>query len=128
MKKTLIVIILFIFVSCDPLFHDDFIIVNNCNDDINVSVVHEKGNEQTFTVKALSEYLFFEDEWVGGASKVEKINYIFQEIVITKDSTISKINYVDYHLWNKEDVKSSKKFAYYTNVKYYLPINPEDFE
>jgi len=114
--------------SCDPLFHDDFIIVNNCNEDINVSVICTEGNEQNFMVPAQSEYAFYTDEWVGGVSELKKINYIFKEITVTKDSMISKINYVDYTLWQQEPVESSRRIFYYTDVKYFLPVNPEDFE
>lgn len=116
------------FISCDPTFHDDFIIVNNCNEDINVSVIYKKGNEQNFIVKSQSEYTFYYSEWVGGASNEEDIDCIFQEITITKDSVVSKANYADYHLWKKENVEDSKRAMYYTNVKYYLIITPKDFE
>jgi hypothetical protein len=129
MKKIIVLIVALVFVACDPLFHDDFIIVNNCNDDINVSVIYRKGDKQSFIINPHSECTFFYDEWIGGGvSKVEKIDYIFKEIVITKDSTVSIINYVDYRLWRKENLESSRRNAYYTKVRYYLTVNPEDFE
>jgi hypothetical protein len=114
--------------SCDPQFHDDFIIVNKCNEDINVSIFYQNGNEQNFIVKSQSEYTFYYSEWVGGVSNEEDIDYIFREITITNDSVVSKANYADYHLWKKENVEDSKRAMYYTNVKYYLIITPKDFE
>ena len=103
-------------------------IVNNCNDDINASVILQKGDELNFIVIAQSEYVFFYDEWVGGTSHKEKIDYIFKEIAIKRDTIISRINYVDSRLWKKENVESSRKYKYYTNVNYYLTVTPKDFE
>ena len=128
MKLITVMLMILAFTSCDPLFHDDFIIINNCNEDINVSVTYQAGDKQNFIVSSLSEYTFHDNEWSGGVSQVEKIDYIFQTIDITKDSIASKINYVNYRLWRKENVESSRQFTYYTKVKYYLTINPKDFE
>ena len=126
-KITILLVGLFI-VSCDPLFHDDFIIVNNCDDDVNISVIHQNGDEQLFDVRSHSEIIFFSDEWVGGKSNSEKINIIFKIITVTKDNIVSKINYVDSSLWRKENVEDSRRNKYYINVKYYLTIYPEDFK
>jgi hypothetical protein len=128
MRRIIFILIALFFISCDPTFHDDFIIVNKCNEDINVSIFYQNGNEQNFIVKSQSEYTFYYSERVGGVSKEEKIGYIFQEITLTKDSVVSKANYADYHLWKKENVEDSKRAMYYTNVKYYLIITPKDFE
>jgi predicted double-glycine peptidase len=128
MKKTLILIFYIVCTSCDPLFHDEFIVVNNCDSDIHVTVLFKNGNEQQFDVEVDSEYLFFTDEWVGGISYPMKINNIFEKIIVMKGDTISNRDYGDYNLWEKENVDSSKRACYYTFVKYYLYVNMKDFE
>jgi len=129
MKKNIILLItLFFFVSCDPLFHDDFIIVNNCDKDISVSIVFSNSETQNFVVEYQTEYLFHNEEWVGGKSQIEKIDRLFKTITIKKGEIISNINYANHQLWKKENVESSRKNQYYTNVRYYLIVNPEDFE
>jgi hypothetical protein len=112
----------------DPQFHDDFIIQNNCNENITVAINIYNGDNLNFDVSPISEYVFYDDEWVGGISHVEKINQIFSEIIITKNGISSKINYANYKLWRKENVQNSHRANYYTDVKYYLEINQEDFE
>ena len=129
MKRNIILFITtLITVACDPLFHDDFIIKNNCDKTIDVHIVFYSNNDTVFQVEPFSEYLFYYDEWVGGHSDIEKVNRIFKKINVTKNGVVSKINYVDYNLWLQKNVESSRHNFYYTNVKYYLTINPEDFE
>jgi hypothetical protein len=130
MKKitTLIVLVSLTLVSCDPLFHDDFIIVNNCREEMQVSITYHDTKKQNFIVNPLSEFLFHSEEWVGGVSKIESIDYLFTTIIVKKGEAISNKDYVSHTLWTKENVPSSRRNQYYTNVKYYLIINPEDFE
>ena len=129
MKKIVkMALIALILTSCDPLFHDDFIIMNNCDEYINVTIIFANKDEKSFKIKPRTEVLIFSEEWVGGKSSPEKIDYIFKEITVSCNDNTSKINYVDHKLWKKEDIKSSKRFAYYTDVKYYLYVNLEDFE
>ena len=129
MKRNIILfIILFFIVACDPLFHDDFIIVNNCSQNIDVSIIFYSGNNQNFVIPPQTEYLIHFEEWVGGASRIETIDRIFKTIIVKKENSVSNVNYANYHFWEKKNVENSRRAKYYTDVKYYLTINPKDFE
>ena len=129
MKRiALLTLVVLTCISCTPLFHDDFIIENKCEEDINVSVFFEVGREQSFIVKAGSENTFFVDEWIGEESNPEKITDFFKEIRIMKEEVVSIINYAEYKIWKKEVLPDSKKYGKYTNVKYRLIITDADFE
>ncbi|MDR3046791.1 MAG: hypothetical protein LBU51_04135 [Bacteroidales bacterium] len=65
-KKSIILLIAVFFASCEPLFHDDFIIANNCDEDIYVSVTFYNGQDTIFVVNSYQEYPFYYSEWVGG--------------------------------------------------------------
>ena len=129
MRKYFLLIIAFlVFMSCDPLFHDDFIIPNKCSEKIKVSIKYYAGNDTTFEIQPESECLFYSEEWVGGASRIEKIDYLFEDIVVQKGDAVSVVDYTKHDVWEKENVESSRRHRYYTDVKYYLYITPDDFE
>ncbi|MDR0828846.1 MAG: hypothetical protein LBN95_01880 [Prevotellaceae bacterium] len=127
-KILFIIELILILCSCDPLFHDDFIIVNECNDNITVEIEDYNQNRDTFNLYANQDTIFYFNEWAGGYSQIEYISKLFSSIRIKKNNIYSQINYNNYQLWVKENIESSKHNAYYTRVRYYLYIKPEDFE
>jgi hypothetical protein len=127
-KYLLFITALFVFASCDPLFHDDFIISNKCNEKIKVSITYYTGIDTTFEIQPESECLFYSDEGVRGVSRIEKIDNLFEDIVIQKGDAVSAIDYTKHDAWEKENVESSRRNRYYTDVKYYLYITPDDFK
>jgi hypothetical protein len=122
------IISMLLFSSCDPLFHDDFIIVNNCNEAINVTWKAHSGNSHSFVVLPSNDTIFLYSEWIGGHSNIEYIDNAFEYITVEKNGHISTIDFTNHTMWYQENVESSKHFAYYTHVKYYLIIKPEYFE
>jgi hypothetical protein len=68
MKKTFILIFYIVCTSCEPLLHDEFIIVNNCSSDIHVTILLKNGSKQQFDVGVDSEYLFL---YMNGLAKYQ---------------------------------------------------------
>jgi hypothetical protein len=128
MKNIIFTITLFVLFSCDPTFHDDYIIVNKCDKTITVNVTFNNGNNKQFEIQPSSEYLFYSDEWVGGKSRIEEIDMLFKTIVIIKENSSSLINYANHKLWEKQNVDGTCRSNYCTDVKYYLYIYSKDFE
>lgn len=118
---------LIVFISCDPEFHDYYIISNKCNEKIEVDVTFSSGSNKYFEIQPNSESLFHTEEWIGGKSNIEIIDSIFENIVIKKGDSISPLNYANHTLWEKVNIESSRRNRYYTEVEYYLYVNPDDF-
>jgi hypothetical protein len=129
-KYVLFFIALVLSISCDPEFHDYFIISNKCNEKIEVNVTFntDTNSKKTFQILPSSEYFFYSEEWVGGKSNIENIDLIFKEIVIKKGDSISHINYASHKYWEKDNIESSRKWSYYTEVNYYLYVKSEYFK
>ena len=125
MKRNILLLITLTFLaSCDPLFTDRFFISNSCKEKIDVNVTLYNDSIEAFEIVPGSEYLFYIDEWVGGVSEIEKIDFLFKNVTITKGDSVSQKNYANHSYWKKINVESSHRLRYYTEVKYYLYIKP----
>ena len=81
MKKLNIILLLFgamMFMGCDPLFHDDFIILNKCSQNIDVSITYRSGDVKDFTVSPQTEYLFHPK---NGLEECQKLNLLIIYLV-----------------------------------------------
>jgi hypothetical protein len=123
MKKILIYIVfVFIILSCDTIGYDKFLVINNCNDEIAVSVIRFNYESDTinFIIKTKNEHLFHQSE--GVPAKVSNIIELeFKQITIIKNGKVSQVNYIDKTKWKYVDVDD-------THSEWYLTVNPEDFE
>jgi hypothetical protein len=118
MKKILI-FVLFI-VSCDTIGYNNYKLVNNCNEDITVSVILFDDKTINFNIKAKSEYFFYQSEGISHTN-IRIVELAFKQIVITKNGNISQKNYIDKEKWRYIDIDD-------THREWSLSVNPEDFE
>jgi hypothetical protein len=122
--KTLLKIIGFVlmllFISCDHETQYDFFITNKCKGKVNIFIKDRDDQELNIEIEAEAKKLVYTGE---GLVKIfdSYIEKLFKEIIITKGSDTSKINYINKDLWNMQ--VSSK---YHADV--YLTVTEEDFE
>jgi hypothetical protein len=122
MKKIILLLISILFISCDPLLIADFFVINNCNEDLSVSIVFwDRWNKQdtTMIVKPYDKYLFYTCEGVGGKLLLSNTKDIFKNISVTKNDTLSKIDYSE--KWQEKDISK-------TQQEFFFVVNNEDFE
>ena len=119
MRKIITTFILSIFLaSCDTLYFDDFIVRNNCNDDISVSIIFWNNCDTFFAVKPYNEYYFYSEDGLSKRS-ANDIKMVCKTIIITKKDTISKVNYND--KWQMRSISETKS-------EFFFIVNSEDFE
>jgi hypothetical protein len=95
-EKKIIFFALMVFImSCDKVGYNNFTIVNNCNDEIAVSVIFFNDSIMEFVVMAKTEYLFHESGGGIPAKSSTLVEHAFKQIVITKNGKVSQKNYVD---------------------------------
>jgi hypothetical protein len=121
MRNILLFVVSMSLISCDPTMHDDFILVNNCNENITISVIFYDNRTLDSLVKPKDKYTLFSDEWVGVKTSPKIIKSTFKTILVTKDNVLSEIDYINPDRWEFET-----KGKYYSI--WFLTINPEDFE
>ncbi|GHU75214.1 hypothetical protein FACS189413_19810 [Bacteroidia bacterium] len=122
MKKSIILLAIIIFISCDRGFEEERYIVNNCNETIDVTIILWNDSENNFSVDSNNEFMYDKGRAAYGVSPHSKITKEYMKnIIVTKGNEISKIDYVDVNKWIIIEVSDGV-------YKSYLPINPEDFE
>ena len=123
-------IVLFTYLSCDPPRYYDYFIVNNCNEMIEVKIeacslncgtkYAQKYEILNIKIDPHTTQLVLSDDYFKPLSDY-MVEYFFENIIITKGSDTSKVNYVDKGLW---DFKKTSKY----HAESYLTVNPVDFE
>ena len=120
-KKIIVLIFALIFVSCDKLIDDDFIIMNNCSDEISVKVIVFTDKSYIFNVAANADTLFLTMGGIPRPKTSEMIKTAFKHIEIIKNGVSGKKNYINQGIWTYNKITEE-------HYKWYLIINTEDFE
>ena len=121
MKKVLFVNILLLFCTCDKLIDDDFIIINNCSDEISITIVDILDRYNIFNVAPKTDTLFLEAGGIPRPQTSEMIKKTFKHIDIIKNGISGEKDYLNQRNWMYDRISDE----YY---KWYLIINSEDFE
>jgi hypothetical protein len=129
MKKVFlkIVFLTLTFLSCDPPRYYDYYVTNNCNKNIEVTVIGHRfhngyhNNTLITQIAPNTTQLVCSGEDYQPLNIVYAIHVVLENIVITNGNVTSKINYIDKDLWDFN--KTSKDHA-----NSYLTITPKDFE
>jgi hypothetical protein len=114
MKKILILLMLILItVSCDTISYDYFIVVNNCNEEITISVTLFNDKPLNFTVVEQNEYSFYDSEGIP-AKESNIVSLAFKQITVTKNGVVSQKNYMDKTKWIYVDVDETHSKVLFT--------------
>ncbi|MBI4648814.1 MAG: hypothetical protein HY738_20045 [Bacteroidia bacterium] len=106
--------ILFFFQACDRDIEYDYIIRNNCQNNIVVKFINYRDSNFIKTIDSNSESLIHVSNIVGSRVYTDRIHNEFKDFDIQIDSTLSKFNYINVELWIYNEI--SKTHAEYTLV------------
>ena len=134
MKKVyFIVISLMLLVSCvdtyDHDYNDFFVVSNDCDEQIDVSVTYPSDIIQSFQILPGSKQTFHYEACIE-PSNIEKIDQLFEKIEVRKGDVFSKKDYTNHEYWEKVEIKEGSDIHYWGHwirVDYYLHVRPEDF-
>jgi hypothetical protein len=119
MKKVVLsIFIVLFFSSCDKITFDDYFIQNNCDTAISVNIVLWNETINHFTIIAHTDSLIYQ---TGGIGEHDPPGKTFNSFIITKNGSSFFKNCRDKNNWHYIDVDKTRR-------KWYLIINPEDFE
>jgi hypothetical protein len=123
MKKGLILGLLLISMvtSCDKIGYNEFTVINNCAEEIVISIIEFNDSTKNFNVLANDEYLFLVTDGGIPAKNPNLTESAFKQITITKNGKVSQKIYVNKENWKYVDIDDTLR-------KWYLHVNPEDFE
>jgi hypothetical protein len=130
MKKALIFfLVTILLISCDPPRYYDYYMTNSCNEEIevklkvctlNCNTSFSKTKEFSLQINPNETKLIHSDEDFQ-ALDFKMIQYFFKKIIVKKGNDYSKVNYINYNLW---DFRVTSK----NHADSYLTVKPEDFE
>ncbi|MBP5589330.1 MAG: hypothetical protein J6X26_02210 [Bacteroidales bacterium] len=134
MKKVCFIIIsLMLLVSCkeDTYDHDYnyfFVVSNDCDEQIDVSVTYPSDVIQSFQISPGSKQTFHYEACIE-PSNIEKIDQMFKIIEVRKGDVFSKKDYTNHEYWEKVEIKEGidNYWNRWIRVDYYLHIRSEDF-
>ncbi|MBP5589184.1 MAG: hypothetical protein J6X26_01465 [Bacteroidales bacterium] len=129
MKKVYFIIIsLLLLVSCvdtyDHDYNDFFVVSNDCDEQIDVSVTYPSDVIQSFQISPGSKQTFHYEACIE-PSNIEKIDQMFKKIEVRKGDAFSLKDYTNHEYWEKVEVKPGSDP--WIRVDYYLHIRSEDF-
>jgi len=119
-KIGLILLQVFLIISCEPGTQYNYFITNKCDKNIQVLITDKSDDKIEVEVESYSEKLVYLGKGLGHVFD-SYVEMVFKEIIITKEDDISKINYLNKNLWRFEPTSK-------VNANVYLTVNPEDFE
>ena len=119
MKKYFVIIAALIFVACDKEMEYNYFIVNECDESINVYFEANLIVTKSIVIPPYDTILVHQAKALNGLND-RLVEHFFNKISIYKEDKISKVNYIDYELWDFQP--TSKDHA-----NSYLTVKPEDF-
>jgi hypothetical protein len=123
MKKLILILILTIICfSCERTFSSDYVIQNNCDTSISINVILWNDKTNHVVITAYKDSLIHRDKGLGNPYPPEEI---FKSIIIMQRDNYSIKNWINKEYWTYYDTYDSNHELV---GKWYLTINPEDFE
>ena len=120
MKKILILFLISLsLVSCDKIIYNDYVVINNCNEAITVSIILFNDTSINLSIETNSDSLFYSDEALSQTDNI--VESAFKQISISKQGQISHKNYINKQSWQYKDIDDIHR-------TWYLTVTPQDFE
>ena len=121
MRKFIVIGILFIFCACEKNMVDDFIIVNDCSEEILVTITNFSDKTENIKIAPKTDSLVLDVGGVMGPRNSDMIKSNFKRIDVTKNGISSKKDYLNKSHWTCDIVNNRYN-------RWYLTIEPKDFE
>jgi hypothetical protein len=112
--------VLLLLLSCDKEVYYDFIVENNCDKSIIVTLIDYKNTVTTKTVIINEQLIVYSSIGLNKLTD-EKIESVFNSIIVTKDNDTAIRNYLDRNQWQFVEESDTK-------ANCYLIVDSTDFK